>query len=188
MPKTEAKAAVEDEMKKPAADTEPDPDDPNEDKEDPEKEKEDTEMKSKSEALVVGAAPLQAMRTVEDIKAISALCKLAGCPEKAASFLGDNKSVAEVSELLTAARVTETEKSMISSRVDTTKGATARIQDIEAEAAAYARQNKGVTKEQAFAQMLQANPEAYGAYRAQHNAKALLGQLEAAGVQITFRQ
>jgi capsid assembly protease len=186
-----ATAAVEDEMKKTEA--EPDPDDPNEEDETPEEENKD-EMKSKSqapgagmEAPLAGGTPLKAVRTVDDIKAISALCKLAGCPEKVAAYLEDNKSVAEVSEMLTAAKAEETEKTMISSRVDTTKGAAARIQDIEAEAVAYARQNKGVTKEQAFAQMLEANPEAYASYRAQHNAKGLLGQLEAAGVQFTVR-
>jgi hypothetical protein len=50
-----------------------------------------------------------------DIRAIGALCKLAGCPERAPEFLtmkqqsGKYFSVAEISELLTADRVAKSE-------------------------------------------------------------------------------
>jgi hypothetical protein len=45
-----------------------------------------------------------------------------------------------------------------------------------------------LTKEQAVARALEADPEVYGTYRKQHNARAILAGLEAAGVQITYRQ
>lgn len=201
----EVKAAADDEMDKPCgkSEAEPDPEDP-----DKKEEEDEDEMKKAAANAVttINPGPSQSLtggivtnatigtlstakeaRSIEDIKAITALCKLGGCPEKAADFLAENKSVAEVSELLTTARVEESEKHMIDSHVNPNKGA-ARIQDLEAEAATFARQNKGVTKEQAFAKMLEANPEVYAAYRTQHNAKALLASLEAAGIQLNFRQ
>jgi signal peptide peptidase SppA len=152
-------------------------------------------------ALTPSAAPLKASRTVEDIQAISALCNMAGCPETATDYLASNKSVAEVSEALTAARVKESESHMIVSTVNPNKGA-ARMQDLEAEAATFARQNKGtlvdnlyvtgqsrgLTKEQATARALEANPEVYEAFRARHNAGALVRQLENAGYQLSERQ
>jgi len=134
-----------------------------------------------AQAPLIHGAPLKAVRTVEDISAISALCSLAGCAEKSAEFLASNKTVAEVSEVLTAARVKESESHMIQSGVNPNKGA-ARMQDLEAEAASYAKQNR-ITKEQAVAQALEANPEVYAAYRARHNAGPMIAQLEAAGIQ-----
>jgi hypothetical protein len=70
------------------------------------------------------------------------------------------------------------------------------VVDLEAEATSFARQNRGqattglyvtnstakVTKERAFAQLLEERPEIYAAYRDQHNAAPLLAQLKAAGV------
>ncbi len=72
------------------------------------------------------------------------------------------------------------------------------LQQIEAEAAAVARQHFGrktpglyvpgaeirMTKERAYAAMLEEHPEAYAAYRAQHNAKGLVAMLEAAGIRL----
>ena len=154
--------------------------------EEQEKEKEGEEEEGKKAAavaqasLIQGTEPLKATRTVEDISAISALCGLAGCAEKSAEFLASNKTVAEVSEVLTAARVKESESHMIQSGVNSNKGA-ARMQDLEVEAASYAKQNR-ITKEQAVAQALEANPEVYAAYRARHNAGPMIAQLEAAGI------
>ena len=65
-------------------------------------------------------------------------------------------------------------------------------------AASYARQNRGqvtqalyvpgsesrVTKERAYAAMLEEQPEAYAAFRAAHNAKVLVATLEAAGIRL----
>jgi len=65
-------------------------------------------------------------------------------------------------------------------------------------AASYARQNHGrltqamyvpgnearVTKERAYAAMLEEQPEAYAAFRAAHNAKVLVATLEAAGIRL----
>ncbi|HZT28798.1 MAG TPA: S49 family peptidase [Gemmataceae bacterium] len=184
--------AKEREGKKPPAD-----DDEDDDKE---------EAKSKKAAatvLPISGEPLKGMRAETDIQAIAALCKMAGCPEKAAEFLmlknprGEYMSVAEVSEALTSSRVAESEKRMISSHVNPNAGSGG-VQELEAQAVSLARQNRGqvtnglyvsgtatrVTKERAYAQMLEEHPEAYAAFRAQHNAKGLIATLEAAGVRL----
>jgi hypothetical protein len=57
------------------------------------------------------------------------------------------------------------------------------IQSIEKEAAAIALKG-GETKEQAYARLLQLHPEAYAEYRIQHNAKAVVETLRAAGVRL----
>lgn len=185
--------AKEREGKKPAA---PDNDDDEDD---------DQEEAKKAAAAVVpiSGAPLKGMRAEADIQAIAALCKMAGCPEKAAEFLirknarGESMSVAEVSEALTNARVAESEKHMISSHVNPNAGSGG-VQELEAQSVALARQNRGqvtaglyvsgtatrMTKERAYAQMLEEHPEAYAAFRAQHNAKGLIATLEAAGVRL----
>ena len=151
----------------------------------------------------VAGEPLK-MRPEGDIEAIGALCKMAGCPDKAAEFLTKKKStgqyfsVAEISEELTAARVIESERSMITSHVNPNQGAVGSLQEIEAQATTYARQNRGketpnlyaesgttkLTKERAYAQMLEEHPEVYGAFVAQHNAKGLIATLERAGVRL----
>lgn len=73
------------------------------------------------------------------------------------------------------------------------------ITDLEAEATAFARQNKGqltpgmyvtgvavrMTPERAYAQALEANPEVYDAFRNHHNAADLVRRLQAAGIQLT---
>ncbi len=41
-----------------------------------------------------------------------------------------------------------------------------------------------MTKERAYAAMLEENPEAYEAFRREHNAKAIVTTLEAAGIRI----
>jgi hypothetical protein len=59
------------------------------------------------------------------------------------------------------------------------------IQALEAEAKQIAFQSRGAeTKEQAFARLLVSDPEAYAAYRAQHNAAPMVATLEAAGIKI----
>ncbi len=128
---------------------------------------------------------------------------MAGKPELAADFLmkknadGKYVSVVEVSEALTSSRVAESEKRVIHSQVNPNAG-TGGIAEVEAQAQAFARQNKGqvtpamyvpgaatkVTKERAYAAMLEEHPEAYAAFRAQHNARALIGTLEAAGIRL----
>ena len=56
------------------------------------------------------------------------------------------------------------------------------IQEIEREARAIARRpGAEETEQSAFARLLEANPEAYAAYRAQHNAAPVLQILKAAG-------
>src|SRR5579875_2742647 len=148
------------------------------------------------------SGPLK-VRPEADIEAIAALCRVAGQPERTAEFLtrknraGEYFSVAEVSEALAAARVAESEKRMIHSHVNPNAGSGG-VQELEAQAAALARQNRGqvtpglyvsgsatkVTKERAYAQMLEEHPEAYAAFRAQHNAQGLIATLEAAGVRL----
>lgn len=44
-----------------------------------------------------------------------------------------------------------------------------------------------LTKEQAVARALEADPEVYAQYRAEHNARALVNTLRAAGVEIVQR-
>ena len=44
-----------------------------------------------------------------------------------------------------------------------------------------------LTKEQAVARALEADPEVYARYRAEHNARALVNTLKAAGIQIVQR-
>ncbi len=185
-------------------------DPPEEDEE--EEEEDEEEAKSKKEgrkkAAAAGVAPiagepLKGVRAESDIQAIAALCKMAGKPEQAAEFLmkknakGEYMSVAEVSEALTAARVAESEKRMIHSHVNPNAGSGG-VAELEAQAQSFARQNRGqvtpslyvngsaakVTKERAYAAMLEEHPEAYAAFRAQHNAKALIATLEAAGVRL----
>lgn len=170
-----------------------------------EKEDEATEGKKAASVTVVGQ-PLQAMRAESDIQAIAALCKMAGKPEQAAEFLmkrnskGEYLSVAEVSAELTDARVAESESHMVDSKVNPNAGSGG-IQEIEAQATSFARQNRGqatqgmyvngvttrVTKERAYAAMLEEHPEAYAAFRAQHNAKGLIATLEAAGIRLAAR-
>ena len=150
--------------------------------------------------------PLDGVRSESDIKAITSLCAMAGVETRiAADYLtkksadGRYMSVAEVSDELTRLRVAESERTMITSTVDPNKGATANMQALEAEAVAFARQNANqqtpnlyaaaggvtkMTKERAAAQMLEANPEAYRQFRAQHNAKTLVATLEAAGYRL----
>jgi len=147
--------------------------------------------------------PLKAMRAESDIQAIAALCKMAGKADLAAEFLmkrnpkGEYMSVAEVSEALTASRVAESESHMVDSRVNPHAGSGG-VQELEAQAVSFARQNRGqathgmyvngvatrVTKERAYASMLEEHPEAYAAFRAQHNAKGLIATLEAAGIRL----
>ncbi len=165
------------------------------------------EGKSKAAGVaLIAGEPLQGMRTESDIQAISALCKMAGHPEQAAEFLmqknskGRYLSVAEVSEALTSSRVAESEKQMISSHVNPNAGAGG-VQELEAQAVSLARQNRSsasaglyvsgattrVTKERAYAAMLEEHPEAYEAYRNQHNAAAMVRTLQNAGYQIAPR-
>lgn len=173
-------------------------------KEPPEEEDEEAKKSKKAASVIPIAAELpKPMRAEADIQAIAALCKVAGCPERAADFLmqrnagGHYLSVAEVSEALTASRVAESEKRMISSHVNPNAGSGG-VQELDAQAAAFARQNRTqltpglyvsgsatkVTKERAYAQMLEEHPEAYAAFRAQHNAKGLIATLEAAGFRL----
>jgi signal peptide peptidase SppA len=159
--------------------------------------------KKAASAAAIAGEPLQGMRAESDIQAIAALCKMAGCPEKAAEFLmkknakGEYMSVAEVSEALTSARVAESERHRIHSHVNPNAGSGG-VQELEAQAVAFARQNRGqvtpslyvngsaakVTKERAYAAMLEEHPEAYAAFRAQHNARGLIATLEAAGIRL----
>ena len=165
--------------------------------------KEKGEGKKAASVTLTAGEPLKSMRAESDIQAISALCKMAGKPEKTADFLmaknkgGAYMSVAEVSEALTASRVAESEEHMISSHVNPNAGSGG-VQELEAQATSFARQNRGqvtpgmyvngtatkVTKERAYAAMLEEHPEAYAAFRAQHNAKGLISTLEAAGVRL----
>jgi len=169
---------------------------------------EDKTKKPKGETPLAGLAAIPGepikMRPEGDIEAIGALCKMAGCPDKAAEFLTKKKasgqyfSVAEISEELTAARVIESERSMITSHVNPNQGAVGSLQELEAQATGYARQNRGketpnlyaesgttkLTKERAYAQMLEEHPEVYGAFVAQHNAKGLIATLERAGIRL----
>ena len=195
MKKSEKKEPKERDGKKP-------PEDDEEDEEEDEAKKGAGKKKAASVVPIAGGPP-KPMRAESDIQAIAALCKVAGCPERAAEFLmqrnsrGEYLSVAEVSETLAAARVAESEKHMISSHVNPNAGSGG-VQELEAQAVALARQSRGhvtpglyvsgsatkVTKERAYAQMLEEHPEAYAAFRAQHNAKGLIATLEAAGIRL----
>jgi len=138
----------------------------------------------------LAGVPLR-MRPEGDIEAIGALCKMAGCPDKAAEFLTKKKStgqyfsVAEISEELTAARVMESERSMITSHVNRTRARLVRFRKskpkppatparIAAKRLRILRRKRyhQLTKERAYALMLEEHPEVYGAFVAQHNAKA----------------
>ena len=150
----------------------------------PETKPEEEPEESKKSAAVVPAiqgvsVSVQDVRSKGDIQAISALCNIAGVSARIGEFLASNKTVAEVSEIITTARAKESESHMITSQVNTNRGA-ARMRDLEAEAVTYARQNH-ITKEKAIAQALEANPEIYEAYRAQHNAQGIVRQLQDAG-------
>ena len=167
------------------------------------KAKEKDDGKKAAAVALTPAEPLKAMRAESDIQAIAALCKMASKPEQAAEFLmkknskGEYMSVAEVSAELTATRVAESESHMVDSKVNPNAGSGG-IQEIEAQATSYVRQNRGqvtqamyvngvttkVTKERAYAAMLEEHPEAYAAFRAQHNAKGMIATLEAAGIRL----
>ena len=59
------------------------------------------------------------------------------------------------------------------------------IEELEREAIGIAfRAHGGETKEQAFTRLLEASPELYAFYRAEHNAGPLLIALKAAGISI----
>jgi len=72
------------------------------------------------------------------------------------------------------------------------------MEAVEMLATSYARQRRGqvtqalyvpgsearVTKERAYAAMLEEQPEAYAAFRFAHNAKVIVATLEAAGVRL----
>jgi hypothetical protein len=192
----------ESDSKKPDEDDEED--DPDDDEpEDEKKEGKKSKTKASGQFLSVAGEPLQGMRSESDIQAISALCKMAGQPEKAAEFLtnksakGQYFSVAEVSEALTSARVAESERHMINSNVNPNAGSGG-VQELEAQAVAFSRQNRGqvtpgmyvvgtatkITKERAYAAMLEEHPEAYEQFRSRHNAKGLIATLEAAGIRL----
>ncbi len=181
-----AAAATEEETKG-KAEAEPDPEDTNKEEEDREEEMKKSATGQPGKLLAVSTLT----RSEADISAISALCKMAGCPEKTGDFLtkknakGEFISVAEVSDVLTNSRAEESEQRMIDTNVNPNKTGAAGLGALESEAAAFARQNKGVTKEQAFAQMLEANPDVYAGYRAEHNARDLARTLEAAGYRLT---
>jgi signal peptide peptidase SppA len=165
------------------------------------KEKEDG--KKAAAVTLTPGEPLKAMRAESDIQAIAALCKMAGKPDLAAEFLmkknskGEYMSVAEVSAELTATRVAESESHMVDSKVNPNAGSGG-VAELEAQATSFARQNRGqatqamyvngattkVTKERAYAAMLEEHPEAYAAFRAQHNAKGMIATLEAAGIRL----
>lgn len=143
-------------------------------------------------------------RPESDIVSITALCNAAGCPEKVGHYMsakttaGKFFSVTEVSDILTTARVAETEKTMVNTQVSPAAG-TGGIKELEAQATAFAAQNRGkatppayvngpavkMTKERAYAQMLEEHPEAYGEYVDQHNAQGLVGRLQKAGYKLT---
>jgi signal peptide peptidase SppA len=197
--KTDDKKSKKDDAKERAS-KKPPADDDEDDKEDEEQAK---SKKAAASAVPIAGEPPKGMRAESDIQAIAALCTVAGYPDKAAEFLmqknsrGEYMSVAEVSEALTNSRVAESEKHMISSHVNPNAGSGG-VQELEAQSIAFARQNRGqatsglyvsgtatrVTKERAYAQMLEEHPEAYAAFRAQHNAKGLIATLEAAGVRL----
>ena len=200
--KTDAKKSKKDDAKERESKKSPAPDREDDDEDD----EDQPEAKSKKAAVAVvpiSGEPLKAMRAESDIQAIAALCKVAGCPEKAAEFLmqknprGEYMSVAEVSDALTSSRVAESEKHMISSHVNPNAGSGG-VAELEAQAQSLARQSRGqltpsmyvngattrVTKERAYAAMLEEHPEAYASFRAQHNAKGLIATLEAAGVRL----
>jgi len=177
-------------------------DDKDGDQDDEDQPKDEAKKKAASVVAITGES-LQGMRAESEIQGIAALCKVAGQPEKVAEFLmrrnpkGQYLSVAEVSEALTSSRVAESESRMISSHVNPNAGAGG-VQELEAQAVSFARQNRGtvtggmyvsgtatkVTKERAYSQMLEEHPEAYAAFRAHHNAKALVATLEAAGIRL----
>jgi hypothetical protein len=167
------------------------------------KSKEKEEGKKAAAVTLTPGEPLKAMRAESDIQAIAALCKMAGKPDQAAEFLmkknskGEYMSVAEVSAELTATRVAESESHMVDSRVNPNAGSGG-VAELEAQATSFARQNRGqatqamyvngvttkVTKERAYSAMLEEHPEAYAAFRSQHNAKGLIATLEAAGIRL----
>jgi len=153
----------------------------------------------------LAGVPLR-MRPEGDIEAIGALCKMAGCPDKAAEFLTKKKpngqyfSVADISEELTAARVIESERSMITSHVNPNQARSARFRRLKpkprltpgriAAKRLESLRRSGttkLTKERAYALMLEEHPEVYGAFVAQHNAKGLIATLERAGVRLPGR-
>ncbi len=199
--KADDKKSKKDDAKGRDSKKEPPEEDDDEDEEDDDQE----EAKSKKGAAVVPLSrePLKGVRAESDIQAIAALCKMAGKPEQAAEFLmkknakGEYMSVAEVSEALTAARVAESDQHRIYSHVNPNAGSGG-VAELEAQAQSFARQNRGhvtpamyvngatakVTKERAYAAMLEEHPEAYAAFRAQHNAKGLIATLEAAGIRL----
>lgn len=119
----------------------------------------------------------------EDVKTIGTLCRLAGIPDKAADYLADGLSVAEVREKLNSMRAAESEEHNVSS-VHNPGKVGGSIQALEAEAVAFARANKGVTKEQAYARMLNEHPEVYEAYINEHNTRAMRAQLSKLGVKL----
>jgi capsid assembly protease len=185
---------------------EPDGDEAEPDGDEPENQDEEENMKNQNanNGAAASAQPGPAAtnsefsRSEKETKTIMGLCRMAGCPDRLGEFLTSRKSVAEISEMLTEERSAAADQTPVNGRSN--QGSGPRIQDIETQAEALARQNRGnsmrnlygfgespMTKERAYAQALEANPEAYAAYRAQHNARTLVATLEAAGYRLSPR-
>lgn len=147
--------ADEDEPKASAADDE-------EDEEDEEPEPKKKPAGKKSSAAVA--------YTRGQIAAINDLCLLAGHPDKAGSFLAAGLTVRDVRAKLVDLRAEASQQHPIFSGVNPMKGGK-EMKEIRSQAASYARE-KGITKEQAFAQMLEANPEIWDQHRKERRAAA----------------
>lgn len=147
-------------------------------------------------------------RSQEDINTIGNLCRIAGNPGLAVDFLtkknasGQYLTVAEVSQELMTARANEANRHSVASQVDVIQRTAAghpTVEQLESQARSLASQSRGTTSpalyvagvtrrgttpQQAFAQMLEDHPEAYGEYRDRHNAQALVTTLRRAGYTI----
>jgi signal peptide peptidase SppA len=133
-----------------ATKTEPEDDDEDddEDNEDDEKKKEDAKKAVKAETQL-----------------IANLCTLAGFPNLAAEFIGKDFSATRVQAELLKLRSAESEKNPVGANFGVAIGAVSALDKMELQAQTLALNSGGrLSKAEAYAQLLKANPGLYEAY------------------------
>lgn len=142
--------------------------------EDPEEGKGAINMAEQTVAAPLGVAidpevlRAEARRQVKaEAAEISELCILAGCPDKAATFIAEGKTVADVRKALITLRAEAAEKATVNSGITVGNGGA--LSAIES--AAAVKMAAGMTKEQAIVAAMKQNPSLYSAYLAENPAQ-----------------
>lgn len=188
-------AAIHEALKPQAAkpaDPEPDPEDPDEpDEEEASTTNEECDMKKgaasanpippttetnkeKAAMTTQDVAPVVEQAAAIDVQRINALCKIAGRTDLLSGFIGDGLTVAKVEEELLKLASDESAKHQVSGHFGNPAAKAAAngftvVSQMLSEARNTA-QAQGVTKEQAFVQLLEKNPGMYAQFKKQKQA------------------